>query len=149
MLEVWPGSLRLVNRTTLCRLAAGALLLGTLAACSPVSTAGAPELVGDEGCADVIKADVETSFDGTHTFTVTVASDDHGWDKYANAWMVRVDGVEIGRRELTHPHADEQPFTRSLSGVVVPEGATSVVITANDSVLGECGKPFELSLLTP
>jgi hypothetical protein len=128
---------------------ASALLVVILTGCGPVSTAGAPELVGDEGCADVIRADVETSYNGTHTFTVTVASDDHGWDKYADAWIVRVDGVEIGRRELTHPHADEQPFTRSLSGVVVPDGATVAVITANDSVLGECGKPLELSLLTP
>lgn len=138
-----------MSRNSSYRPLASALLVVILTACSPVSTAGAPELVGDEGCADVIRADVETSFDGTHTFTVTVASDDRGWDKYANAWIVRVDGVEIGRRELTHPHADEQPFTRSLSGVVTPDGATTAVITANDSVLGECGKPFELSLLTP
>lgn len=103
----------------------------------------------DEGCADVVRAAVETSFDGTHTFTVTVVSDDRGWDKYADAWILRVGDVEIGRRQLTHPHDTEQPFTRSLSGVVIPDGARSVTITANDSVLGECGKPYELSLVSP
>ncbi len=126
------------------------LVLASLAsACTPVSSVGAPDLGVDEGCADVVDADVETSFDGTHTFTVTVVSDDQGWDKYADAWIIRVDGTEIGRRVLTHPHDNEQPFTRSLSGVVVPAGATMAMITANDSVVGECGLVYELSLVTP
>jgi len=138
-----------VTRTPIKTLASSLVFTALLAACSPVSTVGAPELGVDEGCADVVRADFETSFDGTHTFTVTVVSDDQGWDKYADAWIVRVGDTEIGRRELTHPHDTEQPFTRSLSGVVVPEGATAVTITANDSVLGECGKAFELSLVSP
>ena len=138
-----------MTRIPIKRFAASLVLSSVLIACSPVSTVGAPELGVDEGCADVVAADVETSFDGTHTFTVTVVSDDQGWDKYADAWILRVGDTEIGRRELTHPHDTEQPFTRSLSGVVIPEGATSVTITANDSVLGECGKAFELSLVSP
>ncbi len=138
-----------MTRIPIRRFAAWLVVASVVVGCSPVSTVGAPELGVDEGCADVIRADVETSFDGTHTFTVTVVSDDRGWDKYADAWILRVDDVEIGRRELTHPHDTEQPFTRSLSGVVIPEGATSVTITANDSVLGECGMAFELSLVTP
>ena len=71
-------------------LATSLMFAALLAACSPVTTVGAPELGVDEGCADVIRADAETSFDGTHTFTVTVVSDDRGWDKYADAWILRV-----------------------------------------------------------
>jgi len=33
-----------------------------------------------------------------------------------------------------HPHENEQPFTRSLSGVVIPEGITEVTLRAKDSV---------------
>ncbi len=98
------------------------------------------------GCADVISARAEVAGDGTYTFTATVVSDDTGWDKYADAWIIRADGEELGRRVLTHPHETEQPFTRSLSGVVVPESVLFVQISANDLLLGECGALFELAI---
>ena len=42
---------------------------------------------------------------------------DTGWDDYADGWRVLdMDGNELGMRVLHHPHVDEQPFTRSLSG---------------------------------
>ena len=85
--------------------------------------------------------------DGTWSFSVAVASADTGWDKYADAWEVRApDGTVLGTRELLHPHVDEQPFTRSLSGVAVPAGVSEVVIAARDSVEGFCGATFELTL---
>lgn len=37
-------------------------------------------------------------------------------------------------RELAHPHVHEQPFTRSLDGVEIPEGVEKVTIRAHDSV---------------
>jgi hypothetical protein len=42
----------------------------------------------------------------------------------------------LGTRNLAHPHVKEQPFTRSLSGVRIPEGMTEVSIQARDSVSG-------------
>ena len=98
------------------------------------------------GCADVIAATAELAGDGTYTFTASVVSDDTGWDKYADAWIIRAGGEEIGRRVLTHPHETEQPFTRSLNGVAVPESVSSLAISAHDSVRGECGAVFELSI---
>jgi hypothetical protein len=66
---------------------------------------------------------------------------DTGWDHYANRWDVLApDGTVLGTRTLLHPHENEQPFTRSLSGVSVPEGVRSVTIRANDSVHGEGGR---------
>jgi hypothetical protein len=98
----------------------------------------------DRGCADVI--DVEIGGDGPYTFAVTVSSPDTGWDKYADEWRIEsVTGDVLGVRELTHPHVDEQPFTRSLSGVEV-EAGTDVIVTARDSVEGYCGEPVSLTV---
>ncbi len=84
---------------------------------------------------------------GTWTFDVTIRHPDTGWDHYADGWAVLApDGTQLGYRKLLHPHENEQPFTRSLSGVVVPEGVTSVQIRAHDSVHGWSDKTYSLSL---
>ena len=92
-----------------------------------------------EGCADVVDATVERS-GSRFVVTATVRSADTGWDRYADAWEVRTtDGEVLGTRILAHPHVDEQPFTRSLVDVQIPETSTSVEIAAHDSVVGFCG----------
>lgn len=92
-----------------------------------------------EGCADVVDATVERS-GSRFVVTATVRSADTGWDRYADAWEVRtMDGEVVGTRILAHPHVDEQPFTRSLVGVQIPETSTSVEVAARDSVVGFCG----------
>jgi hypothetical protein len=74
---------------------------------------------------------------GTWSFDVTLSHGDTGWDDYANGWRVLdKDGNELGVRKLAHPHVNEQPFTRSLSGVRIPEGITEVGIQASDSIGG-------------
>ncbi|KIT17797.1 hypothetical protein [Jannaschia aquimarina] len=70
-------------------------------------------------------------------FDVTVSHPDTGWDHYADGWRVEAeDGTELGMRVLHHPHVEEQPFTRSLSGVAIPDGTARVVVRARDSVHG-------------
>jgi hypothetical protein len=70
-------------------------------------------------------------------FDVTIRHDDSGWDHYADAWrIVGPEGQPLGMRNLAHPHVREQPFTRSLSGVRIPEGITEVGIQARDNVDG-------------
>jgi hypothetical protein len=65
------------------------------------------------------------------SFSVTLAHPDSGWDHYADGWEVLApDGSRLGLRELLHPHVDEQPFTRSLAGVAIPEGLSQVTIRA-------------------
>ncbi len=87
------------------------------------------------GAADVENVAVRKNNDGTYNFDVTVRHSDAGWEHYANRWdVVGPDGTVLGTRVLLHPHVDEQPFTRSLGGVEVPEGVTSVTIRAHDSV---------------
>jgi hypothetical protein len=94
------------------------------------------------GCADVINVAIETT-DGGYKVSTTVRSADTGWEKYADLWEVRApDGTVLGERVLAHPHVDEQPFTRSLSGVSIPDGIDEVTIAARDSVAGFCGAGY-------
>lgn len=94
----------------------------------------------------VVEGAVATRGRGGWTFAVTVRHADEGWDHYADAWAVFApDGPEIGRRGLAHPHVDEQPFTRSASGIAVPDGVTRVIVRAHDGVHG-WGPAFEVTL---
>jgi len=73
----------------------------------------------------------------TWRFDVTIRHADTGWDHYADGWRVlAMDGTELGMRVLHHPHVNEQPFTRSLSGVRIPNGTTQVQIQARDNSHG-------------
>lgn len=78
-----------------------------------------------------------TATGGTYTFDVTISHSDSGWDDFADIWRIKdANGNVLGQRELAHPHVDEQPFTRSLSNVKIPEGVAEVFIEAHDSVNG-------------
>jgi len=102
-----------------------------------------------EGCANVIDAAVERSGD-RFVVTATVESADTGWDRYADAWEVRsTDGDVLATRVLAHPHVDEQPFTRSLPNVEIPEGVATVEIAARDSVVGYCGDVATVTVPAP
>ncbi|QFT61408.1 hypothetical protein [Roseivivax sp. THAF30] len=69
--------------------------------------------------------------------SVTLEHPDTGWDHYADGWRVETeDGQVLGTRTLHHPHVTEQPFTRSLSSVQVPDGVWTVFIRAKCSVDG-------------
>ncbi|PRY23763.1 hypothetical protein CLV78_104255 [Aliiruegeria haliotis] len=75
------------------------------------------------------------------TFSVTLRHGDTGWDDYADGWRVlSPDGTVLGTRVLAHPHENEQPFTRSLGGVAIPEGLGEVVIEASTSPEGWGGE---------
>ncbi len=79
--------------------------------------------------------------------SVTLRHDDRGWSHYADGWrIVTEDGRAIGTRTLYHPHDDEQPFTRSLGGVVIPAGVTVVYVEARDSVHGWSRQRVRLDL---
>ena len=70
---------------------------------------------------------------GKWRFDVTILHPDTGWDHYADGWRVLdMQGNELGIRVLLHPHENEQPFTRSLSGVEIPKGTKQVQIQARD-----------------
>ena len=82
-----------------------------------------------------------------YRFEVTVFHDDAGWEHYADRWdVVAPDGEVFGSRTLRHPHVYEQPFTRSLSGVKIPEEIHQVTIRACCSVHGVGGKVVTVDL---
>ena len=117
------------------RLAAALALLAAAAA--------APAFAGEADVVDVRA----TPSGGTWRFDVAVRHADEGWEHYADAWQVLgPDGAVLGERVLVHPHVNEQPFTRSLSGVRVPEGISRVTVRAHDKVHGWGGAEMTVEL---
>lgn len=102
------------------------------------------------GEADVVRVDVGERDGRGYRFDVTVRHADTGWDHYADRWEIRApDGTVLATRVLLHPHADEQPFTRSLSGVRIPAGIDTVSIRAHDKVHGFGGETRSVALPNP
>lgn len=92
------------------------------------------------GPADVEAVSGTASGAGQDRFSVTVRHADEGWDHYADRWEVlHPDGTLLGTRTLYHPHVEEQPFTRELSGVSIPDDISTVVVRAHDAVHGFSG----------
>lgn len=109
------------------------------------------------GHADVLFVRAVQAEDGTWTFHVTVRSPDTGWDNYADGWdVVTPDGRVLKAkpddpftRLLLHPHVDEQPFTRSQSGLRVPPEVTQVTVRAHQKPLGYGGREVVVDLTQP
>jgi len=117
-----------------------------LAIAVAIGATAVPAVCG-AGDADVVKVDARRETDGRWHFDVTVRHADSGWDHYADKWdVVGPDGNVIATRTLLHPHENEQPFTRSLSGVVIPDAVTVVTIRAHDSVHGYGGETVDVRL---
>ena len=81
--------------------------------------------------------------ENTYRVAATVRHNDQGWDNYADAFEVKGENVQNGLRELAHPHDNEQPFTRSQSGV---EATGLVYVQAQDNVEGLGGSVIYLDL---
>lgn len=96
---------------------------------------------------DVVAVSFEVSGDGTYRFDVTLSSPYDTAERYADAWrIVGPDGEVLGTRELAHDHASEQPFTRSLAGVAIPEEVTLVLVEARDQENGWGGVSIEVEV---
>ena len=104
--------------------------------------------------ADVLFVRAEQTAEGVWTFRVTVEHPDQGWEDYADGWdVVLPDGTVVKpdpdspfTRLLLHPHENEQPFTRSQSGIEIPEGLKEVRVRAHDIVDGFGGKEVVVDL---
>jgi len=121
---------------------------------APADLSGNPDL--DYAQVQFVRATQDS--DGLWTFNTTVRHNDEGWDHYANAWqVVDLDGNLLAERILTHPHDNEQPFTRNQSNINIPPDTIQVIVRAKcnghgfggqevlvDLTAAE-GKNFELS----
>jgi hypothetical protein len=104
-------------------------------------------LAANAGEADIVGVKIIKEGTGTYRFDVSVRHGDEGWKHYADGWdVVSPDGVVLGTRELAHPHENEQPFTRSLAGVSIPEGVDHVTLRAHDSVHGNGGAEMRVEV---
>ena len=98
--------------------------------------------------AQVTYVEARETADGVWRFSVTVRHADTGWDHYADEWQVvdpATDAI-LARRVLAHPHVDEQPFTRSQSGIEIPAEVTTVVVRAKCNVHGFGGREITVDL---
>ena len=106
----------------------------------------APEPVDEQRFPDVVAAEATASTTGWQ-FAVTISSPYDSPERYADGWRILgPDGTEYGFRLLTHDHASEQPFTRTLDEVEIPSGVTTVTIEGRDQEFGFGGAAFELTL---
>ncbi len=98
---------------------------------------------------EVLDIKATQATDKTWRFSVTLKHADEGWNHYANEWqIIAPDNKILGTRTLYHPHVNEQPFTRSLDGVKIPEELHSVRVIAKDTVHGLSSKAAEIELAT-
>jgi hypothetical protein len=108
-----------------------------------ITLSAAPALAGD-----VQILDAEASRNGMFwRFTVTLAHADEGWDHYASGWDILTrNGRVLATRELMHPHDPTKPFTRSITGVDVPDGIRTVYIRGICSEAGPSKTLYKLIL---
>lgn len=117
----------------------------TVAADAPVTTVASGGVVAD--CPQVTEVELTQTAPGVFTVATTVRSLDIEGVGYADAWEVRdLEGGVLGERILTHPHVDEQPFTRTLPGVAIAPAITRVEVAARDSARGYCGLPLTVEV---
>jgi hypothetical protein len=103
--------------------------------------------VGADLYPDVLAAELMRSADGTYRVSVTLSSPYDTPRRYADAWRVLgPDGTVLGVRILTHDHQFEQPFTRSLSGVVIPSDVTELIIEGRDQISGWGGTTIRVNV---
>jgi hypothetical protein len=96
------------------------------------------------GEADVLEVKAKCK-EGECRFFAKVRHADEGWKHYANRWgVLDPEGNVLTTRVLTHPHVDEQPFTRDKRWTEIPAEVTRVRVRAHDSVHGYGGKEVEI-----
>ncbi|MDZ7678843.1 MAG: hypothetical protein U5K29_09845 [Acidimicrobiales bacterium] len=88
---------------------------------------------------DVIEVEVTPLADRRYEVAATLSSPYDSPERYADAWRVLDEhGNELGRRELLHDHAAEQPFTRSTT-VEIPDGVEEITVEGRDQLSGYGG----------
>ena len=96
---------------------------------------------------EILAADFQSVGSNNWSVSVTLKHGDTGWDHYADNWRVVDDEVNVlGDRVLFHPHVAEQPFTRGLGSVQIPEGTTTVRIEAHGKAHGWSRNPLQVDL---
>lgn len=125
---------------------AKALIVGLIVLlCSPVLAMA--ESSDIQKYPDVVEVEVSADGDNGFDFSVTLSSPYDTPQRYADAFRVMSEEGDVyGVRELLHDHAGEQPFTRRLTGVAIPEEINTVIVQGRDQEYGYGGKTMEVDL---
>lgn len=95
---------------------------------------------------DVVAAELDPS-DDAWRLSATLSSPYDTPERYADAFRaLSEDGTVLGVRELAHDHANEQPFTRSLTGLEIPDDVTRITVEGRDLAHGWGGATVELEV---
>jgi hypothetical protein len=97
---------------------------------------------------DVTAIEVVERAVNTFDVTVTMSSPYDTPQRYADAWRVLDErGTVLGIREILHDHATEQPFTRSLEGVIIPAQVKVITVEGRDQTYGWGGKTKSFAVM--
>jgi len=90
---------------------------------------------------------VLTNNSGSWRADVTLKHADTGWKHYADGWrLVDEQGNVLANRILYHPHVDEQPFTRSISGFAISKDKKIIFVEAHDFERGWSKKRLKIDM---
>ena len=127
------------------RVAALAAALVVLSACGGGAAPDEQDADGQR-YPDVLSAELEPT-DDTWRLHATLSSPYDTPERYADAFRALAeDGTVLGVRELAHDHANEQPFTRSLNGLEIPDGIERITVEGRDLRYGWGGATVELEV---
>jgi hypothetical protein len=127
--------------------AAGLVLASCGSPAQPTNSGVEAATASEQRFPDVVGAVATQDQAGSWTFSVTLSSPYDSPGRYADSWRVRnAEGIVYGERFLTHDHANEQPFTRSQSGIRIPDTVSEVIIEGRDQLYGWGGTTLTLTL---
>ncbi len=64
---------------------------------------------------------------------MTVSSPYDSPERYADGWRVlSPDGTVLGKHQLAHGYAGEQPFTRTQTGLKIPKDINEITVEEHD-----------------
>lgn len=90
------------------------------------------EMDSEQRYPDVLDAELEADGDRWR-LSATLSSPYDTPERYADAFRaLSPDGEQLGVRELLHDHANEQPFTRSLDGLEIPDDVDEIIVEGRD-----------------
>ena len=136
------------GRVTANSMVRGALVVTTVVPAVTVvarADSSAAEPAAGDLFPDVLDVKLEPESNGRWTVSATISSPYDSPERYADGFRVTAaDGSVLGERVLAHDHASEQPFTRSLSSVLIPAETESIVVEARDQISGYGGATVSL-----
>lgn len=118
---------------------------GTAASVTSTSTSTSAD-AAEQRFPDVERAQLQRQGDAW-SLSVTISSPYDTPERYADGWRVLTpDGGVLGTHELAHDHANEQPFTRSMTGLEIPGDVEQVTVEGRDLEHGYGGSTVTIDV---